>query len=95
MFFYYKIFLSKRAEFYFMRGIQKRNTYLKRFRGYLKVFKHLCFPYLRYMDPQITKNKAKKIIKKYKEKIIKTQNNEEELVNEEVRKRLEDLGYVD
>ena len=47
------------------------------------------------MDPQITKNKAKKIIKKYKEKIIKTQNNEEELVNEEVRKRLEDLGYVD
>lgn len=95
VFFYYKIFLSNRAEFYFMREIQKRNRYLKRFRGYLTVLKHLCFPYLKYMNPQITKKNAKKIIKKYRGKIIKTQNNDEEPINEEVKKRLEDLGYVD
>ena len=94
IFFFYKICLTSNPEFYFMKeGLKKENIWRKIFEQ-LCALKHLAFPYLRYGAPKIGKKVAKEIIENCFRNLA-ISSREGQAIDEEVRKRLETLGYID
>ena len=66
-FFSYRIIIQKHLEFNFMlQNIRNNNS--NKLREYKKAIKHLASPYIKYMEPQFSKNDAKEAIQNYLKK---------------------------
>ena len=92
--FLFKIFVQKHSEFSFMiENSKKGRTRGMASRRFLAL-KHLTEPYQQYLKPRISKKEAQKAIDEYVANLEEVPSLSYES-DEETRRRLEALGYVD
>ena len=94
--FFYNIFVRKSKEFCFLIESTKIDNFFQKTKKYLSALKHLSFSYLEYSHPQcqLSKNKALRLINDYLQKVGKIEKEGQD-IDEEIRKKLKALGYMD
>ncbi|MFX1514644.1 MAG: sulfatase-like hydrolase/transferase [Promethearchaeota archaeon] len=92
--FFYKIFIKKHPEFNFLRERNSRLKITERFHNYVVAIKGLSKSHIKYNQPNLSKNQAKRLIEKYLAGIVEIKT-KKTVIDEEVEKRLRALGYLD
>lgn len=95
-FFIYKVLSQTNPESRFMKQSLRGKGLRRRIKSYCESLRHLTYPHIQYMHPEIDEKTARAMLNEYLENIGLVEQEEDLItIDEEVKERLRALGYID